>query len=185
MKKLLISIPLIILFALLLVGCDKDPLDSDTVAAAESGKLPTNGGSNSSSKFTPGSMNITCSGTGSKPSNNVHCLTVSTATAPHYFGPTSVFSGSSITGIYWKNSIGCRMKLNDDGTGTFRASSTGSNQSIKWGILINKNGASAGGSTNLYVNMVEADYGDLIDAQYGAAGYVTSSGLWSNGWVKE
>lgn len=52
---------------------------------------------------------------------------------------------------------------------------------IRWGGVINKDGTKAGGS-NWYVLVVEEDYGDLIDAQFGASVYSSSSKTWSNGW---
>lgn len=45
MKNIIKSISLIILTTLLFVGCDKDPLDADTVAAAEAGTLDVGSGS--------------------------------------------------------------------------------------------------------------------------------------------
>ena len=45
MKKILLSIPLFILFTVFIAGCDKDPLDEETVAAAENGTLDLGTGS--------------------------------------------------------------------------------------------------------------------------------------------
>ena len=177
----------VVLFIICLVfqsypGCDKDPLDKETIAAAENGSLNTGGNVG----FKPGSMNLKCSQAGNSPANDVHCFRVGIEVAPHYYGSSiAAFGGSyELVNSSWRNSIGCQMYLYSGGNGKFRANANSALENIKWGVLINPDGNSAGGSSNLYVVMVEEDYGDLIDAQFGLGVFYPSSGTWSNSWIK-
>lgn len=170
MNKIILPFALLIL----IIGCERDPLDEETLKAAQK-----NAGNNAA--YSPGNMNLVCSGTGGKPAQKVHCFTVGNATAPHYYGD------AELTGKWINSNADVDMTLNSDGSGTWHWVPTfGSpkTSNIRWGVLVNKDGTKPGAPSGWYVNVVEYDYGDLIDGQFGASVYYPSSRTWSNGWTR-